>query len=150
LTRYVIDTNLYIRATRDPSAHAALERFVLAFAPELYLHAVVAMELLTGATSADLELRTRANYLAPLEKRGRVITPTYEAWSRTGAALAGLLRAKRLSPGPGIRRSLVNDCLIAATAQDEDFVLITDNPNDFEMLAGVLPMKQALPWPKDV
>jgi predicted nucleic acid-binding protein len=95
-------------------------------------------------------LTASAHYLAPLEWLGRVITPSYEAWARTGAALARLLREKRLGPGPGIRSSLVNDCLIAATAQDEDFVLITDNPNDFEMLAGVLPMKHALPWPKDV
>jgi predicted nucleic acid-binding protein len=149
VTRYVIDTNLYIRATREPAAHAELERFVLAFAPELYLHAVVALELLTGATSAELALRTRANYLAPLEERGRVITPTYEAWSRAGSALARLLREKKVSPGPGIRRSLVNDCLIAATAQEEEFVLITDNAADFELLAPVLPMKQVDPWPAD-
>ena len=149
MKRYVIDTNLYIRATRDEAIRVELERFVLAFAPELYLHAVVALELLTGATSPDLESRTRANILTPFEKRGRVITPTYTAWTRAGAALARLLREKKISPGTGIRRSLVNDCLIAASAQDEDFVLITDNGADFELLSRALPIKHVSPWPTD-
>lgn len=145
--RYVIDTNLYIRATRDAEAAAQLEQFVLAFAPELWVHSVVALELLSGATTAELEFRTRAGFLKPFEERARVITPSYDAWSRAGGALARLLREKKVSPGPGIKRSLVNDCLIAASARDDDFVLITENASDFRLLAGILPITHVKPWP---
>ena len=112
MTRYVIDTNLYIRATRDNASRVELERFVLAFAPELYLHAVVGLELLTGATSPDLESRTRANILTPFETRGRVITPTYTAWTRAGAALATAARKKDQSRHghPSIPGERLPDC----------------------------------------
>lgn len=49
MPRYVIDTNLYVRATRDNDWNQALEGFVLAFTAELFLHSVVALELLAGA-----------------------------------------------------------------------------------------------------
>lgn len=145
--RFVIDTNVYIRATRDDAVAAQLERFTLASAQDLWMHSVVALELLTGAASAELELRTRSGFLKPFEERQRIITPSHAAWSRAGSALARLLREKKMSPGPGIKRSFANDCLIAASAADDDFVLITDNVGDFELLAGILPLTHVRPWP---
>ena len=53
-------------------------------------------------------------------------------------------------PAKASQTALVNDCLIAASARDEDFVLITDNAADFELLSPSLPMKHVSPWPTDV
>jgi len=104
------------------------------------------MELLAGATSPELERRTHVGFIRPLEQRGRVLTPSHGAWKRAGAALSRLLSERRISPN-GIRRSLMNDLLIAASARDHGFILITENTRDFSLVADVLPMETVTPWP---
>ena len=47
--KYVLDTNLFIRAFREEAANAQLQRFHQLFAPFEYLNAVVAQELRAGA-----------------------------------------------------------------------------------------------------
>jgi predicted nucleic acid-binding protein len=145
--RYVIDTNLYIRATREDGWSQALEAFVLTFTPDLYLHSVVALELLAGATDLDLERRTEERFIRPFERRGRVFTPSHGAWKRAAGALTQLVRDHKVSPDRGITKSLVNDCIIAASARDHGFVLVTDNRKDFELVADILPLEFVPPWP---
>lgn len=147
MQKYVLDTNLYIRATRDDGENQALEAFLTTYTPGIYLHSVVAMEVLAGATSSDLEEMIRQRFLRPLERRGRVLTPTHDAWKRAAAALTQLLRARKLSPN-GIKRSLINDLLIAASARDYGFVLVTDNVKDFELIGDLLPLGFLPPWPE--
>lgn len=144
---YVADTNLFIRATRDDEWSQALETFLLAFTPSVYLHSVVALEVLAGATDPDLERKTWERFIRPWERRNRVITPSHGAWTRAAGALARLVREGKVSPGRGIERSLVNDCLIAASARDYGFVLVTDNVHDFELIRRVLPIEYVSPWP---
>jgi predicted nucleic acid-binding protein len=144
--KYVLDTNLYVRATRDDGWNRALEGFLLAFTPEIHLHSVVAMEVLASATSPELEERTQERFIRPLERRDRVITPSHGAWKRAAVALARLLRERKVSPN-GIRRSLINDLLIAASARDHGFVLVTDNGRDFELVEDILPVEFVPPWP---
>jgi predicted nucleic acid-binding protein len=146
MPRYVVDANLYIRATRDDEWSQALETFFLAFTPEIYLHSVVALEILAGATSPDLEKRTEERFIRPLERRERVFTPSHGAWKRAAAALARLVRERKVSP-EGIKKSLVNDCLIAASARENGFVLVTDNLKDFELIGSVLKVELVPPWP---
>lgn len=124
-----------------------VEHFAAAFAPDLYLHSVVAFELLAGATTPGLERRTRKLFLSPLERRARVITPTHGAWARAAGALIELIAARKVSPGPGITKSFVNDCLIAASARDDGFTLITENLEDFALLQPLLPIEVVAPWP---
>jgi predicted nucleic acid-binding protein len=144
--KYVIDTNLYIRATRGEESNQALDAFMAAFAPEVFMHSIVALELLSGAMDPSLERRTLAHFIQPLERRGRVFTPSHNVYKRAGAAIAQLLREKKMSPN-GIRRSFLNDCLLAASAREHGFVLITDNPKDFALLDGIRPMKITPAWP---
>lgn len=146
MTRYVLDTNLYIDATRRPEANRDLVAFLTRHTPRIFLHSVVAGELLAGATSRSLEQRTRRAFLAPLEAVGRVITPSHEAWKRAGAILAALVRTGVLSPG-GFGRSFFNDCLIAASAREHGFVLITANTADFQRIASVESFPFQAPWP---
>lgn len=142
----VLDTNLYIRATRSETSMRALEAFSTAFAPALHLHSAVAMELLSGATSAALRRRTEASFIRPFERRGRVITPGHSAWKRAGAIIADLIAARRLSRD-GFSRSFVNDCVIAASAHELGFVLVTENTRDFDLIATVAPFDCVPPWP---
>jgi predicted nucleic acid-binding protein len=144
--RFVLDTNIYLRATRDDTWSQALENFFLAFTPGIHLHSVVAMEILAGATNQDLEQKTQERFIRPFERRGRVFTPTHGTWKRAATALTQLLREKRLSPN-GIKRSLINDLLIAASARDHGFVLITDNVQDFKIVKHILPVEVVPPWP---
>jgi predicted nucleic acid-binding protein len=144
--RYVLDTNLYIRATRDDAWNQALENFLLTCTPEIYLHSVIAMEVLAGAISPDLEQKTQERFIRPLERRGWVFTPTHDAWKRAAAALTQLLRERKVSSN-GIKRSLINDLLIAASARDHGFVLVTDSEQDFELVSDILPVKFVPPWP---
>lgn len=146
MPKYVLDTNLYIRATRDDGWNQALESFFLTCTPEIYLHSVVAMEVLSGATSPELEEVAHERFIRPLERRARVITPSHDAWKRAAAALAQLLGERKVSPN-GIRRSLLNDFLIAASARDHRFVLVTDNARDFQLVEHILPLEFVPPWP---
>lgn len=147
MLKFVVDTNLYVRATRDDEWSQQLETFFLAFTPEIYLHSVIAFEILAGATQRDLEQQTQERFIAPFERRDRVFTPSHGAWKRAAAALAQLVRERKVSAGRGLTKSLVNDCLIAASARDHGFVLVTDNTKDFELVRTILPIEFVRPWP---
>lgn len=146
MPKYVVDTNLYIEATRDDKAADALNAFYARTLPSIHLHSVVAQELLAGAIRPELERRLREAVVRPFETVGRVLTPTHETWKRAGEILARLVREKKVSPG-GFRPSFLNDCLIAASAREHGFVLITRNVNDFELIGTVTPVRVLPPFP---
>lgn len=146
MTVYVLDTNLYIEATRSPERNRDLVAFFTRHTPRVYLHSVVAGELMAGAVAEGLERRTRGAFLEPLEAVGRVFTPSHAAWKRAGAIVAELVRTGALSPG-GFRRSFFGDCLIAASAREHGFVLVTTNTADFARIATVEPVAFTGPWP---
>ncbi len=52
--KYVLDTNIYIRATRDWQFKEELKQFLAANTPWIHLHSVVAHELLAGAVTDEL------------------------------------------------------------------------------------------------
>ena len=143
---YVLDTNIYIRAVRDERWNRQLETFVTGFTPDLFLHSVVALELLAGATSPAMEARTRRAFLDPLKRRRRVITPSHDAYERAASIVATQLRRRQLS-ADGLTRSYLNDCLIAASAREHGFVLVTLNERDFARIAKVEPFEFTKPWP---
>lgn len=146
MRRYVLDTNIYIRATRDESWNRQLESFVAGFAPNLFLHSIVAMELLAGATSPALEAKTRRAFIDPLKRRRRIITPGHGAFERAGSIVATLVRRRLLTTG-GLSRSFLNDCLIAASAREHGFVLVTLNERDCSRIVDVEPFEFTAPWP---
>lgn len=146
MPKYVLHSNLYIQATRDASFNGELEAFFWSTAPYVYLHSVVAGELLAGAVHPDLERRTYEGFIEPHEDTRRIITPSHAAWRRAGGIIAQLVRSKRLAAG-GIPRSFFNDCLIAASAREHGFTLITRNTADFELIGTVEPVDAVPPWP---
>lgn len=144
--KYIVDTNLYIEATRNDKAADRLKAFYARFLPHVHLHSVVAQELLAGAVDPSTERRTLEQYIEPFEEVDRIISPSHHAWTRAGQIMAELVRRKTLSPG-GFKRSFVGDCLIAASAREHGFVLVTRNTRDFELIRTIEPMEVLLPWP---
>ena len=144
--KYVLDTNLYIDAIRDPAKEKALDAFLERNAPVTYMSAVVVQELRAGAiTNAQVNALDRG-IVGAFERRGRVTAPSAAAFKECGRILATLFRQDG-TPFSERPRSLVNDILIAVTCRENGFTLLTSD-GDFKMIRphvrgfGYLP-----PWP---
>ena len=149
MTKFVLDTNLYIEAARDREKSEELESFISTFMPFIHLHAVVVQELLSGASSMKALGEIERSLVAPFEKRGRLIIPSWRAWKRSGQMVAELVVRKTPS-ARSFTRSFLNDALIAASVREEGAVLITHNIDDFKLLATVESHRFLAPWPKSL
>ena len=141
--RYVVDTQLYIGALRQDTDRAALNAFQIAHTPFLHLSAVVAQELRAGVRGAAAA-RLEQDLIAPYERRGRLITPTYDAWKEAGRLLSELI-----SPAGwrSVTRSFVNDVLLALSCREAGAVLVTSNVRDFARIAAARDFEFVAPWP---
>jgi predicted nucleic acid-binding protein len=143
----VVDTNLYIEAITTDEGNEALAAFQRRFAPFLFQHSTVAQEILTGAGDEAAYRAYHEDWVAPFEDLGRVLTPSHAAWTRAALILTRLVERRALSPG-GFRRSFLNDCLLAASAREQGFVIVTRNVRDFELIRRVEPgLEFEPPWP---
>ena len=70
MSKFVLDTNLYIAANHDPSAAEDLVGFYSAHLHFIYLHATVALELMLGALDAPRCRHVAEACLRPFESRG--------------------------------------------------------------------------------
>ncbi len=144
--RYTVDTNLYVDALRTEHGRAALSAFHAAYAPFEHLSAVVAQELragVRGAAAAKLDTAI----LAPFERRGRLVTPSYDAWNETGRVLADLVPRNGWN---AVSRSFVNDVLLAMSCRESGIVLVTKNVGDCARIASVRSFDFVAPWPMPV
>jgi predicted nucleic acid-binding protein len=144
--KYTLDTNLFIQAFRDPAANAELIQFHSAFAPFEYLHSIVVQELRAGVKPGRSLRLLDKRILDPFVRRGRLITPSFAAWKKSGDILRELARRDGLELR-NIRKSFGNDILLAASCREAGVVLVTDNLADFRRIHGVLPFKFLAPWP---
>lgn len=141
--RYTVDTNLYIDALRTEAGKAALNAFHVAYAPFEYLSAVVVQELRAGVVGrAALKLEDAV--IAPFERRGRLLTPSYAAWRESGRVLSKIIGPAEWS---SVSRSFVNDVLLAMTCREAGVVLVTKNVRDFTRIATVMPFDFVAAWP---
>lgn len=147
MTKYVLDTTLFVRAKRDRSWAEELAAFYRAFLPVTFLHAIVVQELLLGAVDPRRGRALYADYVAPFERRGRILTPSYASWRRSGEVVAALGHRRRLSPG-GFSRSFLTDVLLAVSCREAGVVLVTTNDADFRTIRAVEPFRFAPPWPR--
>lgn len=146
MTKYALDTNIFIQADRDGAWAEQLVGFYAAFLPVTFLHAVVVQELLLGAVDARRGRALYDGYVAPFEARQRVVTPSYTSWRRSGEVVATLVQRRQLSPG-GFGRSFLNDVLLAVSCREAGLVLITTNAADFSRIRTVEPFRFVAPWP---
>lgn len=144
--RYILDTNLFVRGFREPSANAELQRFHYAFAPFEYLSAVVVQELVAGARSGADRRALDRHVIDLFRRRGRIVTPSSRAWHGSGDALAELARRDGLDLSR-VSKSFGNDIVLALSCREAGLVLVTDNRRDFERIARVAPFDFVDPWP---
>jgi len=144
--KYVLDTNLFIRAFREPAANAELQRFHLLFAPFEFLSAVVTQELLAGThTRADLR-KLQRHVLNVFARRGRIVAPSARAWEQSGIVLAELVRREGLELRR-VSKAFGNDVLLASSCREAGLVLVTDNGGDFARIARIKTFDFVEPWP---
>lgn len=145
--KYVVDTNLYVEAITSDEGNEALAAFQRRLAPFLFQHSTVAQEILAGAADEWGYRAYLEDWVEPFEKLGRVLTPGHSAWLRAALIITRLVERGRMSPG-GFSRSFLNGCLIAASARDHGFVLVTRNTKDFDLIREVEPgFEHTEPWP---
>lgn len=148
MLRYVVDTNVYVEAIATDSGNAALAAFQRRFAPFLFQHSTVAQEILAGARHEAGYREYHDAWVAPFEDLGRVITPSHRSWTRAALIMTRLVERGSMSPG-GFSRSFLNDCLIAASAREHGFIVVTRNTRDFELIHAVERRLEFVPpWPE--
>jgi predicted nucleic acid-binding protein len=145
--KYVLDTNIYVTASRDNSFGTEFAQFVGSFLPQIYLHAVVVQELMRGAITEEAQKKVTREVVQPFEKRGRILTPSYAAWKRSGEVVAELVNARLVTAG-GLPGSFMNDVLLATSCRDSGVTLVTLNGADFQRIRRVESVEYVEPWPR--
>lgn len=143
--KYVLDTNCFIDAARDPLVRAAFESFCAEVSPGLHLSAVVAAELRAGAGRSRTRLERIV--LAPYLRRGRVIVPSAASWEGLGDTLATLGQRQGLVLAE-VRRSFVFDILIAHSCREAGAILVSANTRDMQRIASVFEFAFVAPYPE--
>lgn len=144
--KYVLDTNCFIDAARDPTAAAALETFSTRAAPGLFLSAVVAAELRAGARTAAARETLERRVLGPYLRRARVLAPSAASWDALGTTLSMLAEREGLDLRQ-VPRSFVFDVLVAHSCREAGAVLVSANRRDMERIARVFAFEFAAPYP---
>lgn len=144
--KYVLDTQLFINAFRDPTVNEALQQFHRVFAPFEYLSVVVAQELRAGLKRAEDRRTLERHVLNVFKRANRTITPSSEAWHRSGAILAEMARKEGLEVAR-VSKSFANDVLLALSCREAGCVLVTDNARDFSRIRRFTQFEFAKPWP---
>jgi predicted nucleic acid-binding protein len=142
VSKYIVDTQLLIRAFRSDAESRRLLEFLAAYSPSVYLSSVVVQELLAGARPGEMR-RVKHIFIHRFERARRVVTPTHRSWTRGG----NILRSLR-SAGYAITPSLTNDVLIAASAVQIGATIIQDNEKDYTVIQRAFPPVSFTPaWP---
>ena len=147
--KYVLDTQLFIDAFRDPTPNEALQRFHRAFAPFEYLSVVVAQELRAGVRRGRDRKALERNVLSVFERSGRTFAPSASAWHRSGDLLSDMARKEGLEIGR-VSKSFANDVLLALSCREAGCVLVTENERDFQRIRRHVPFDYVRPWPGGV
>lgn len=146
MKKYVLDTNLYIRAFRSREGADALQQYLLTFTPNTYLSSIVLHEVLVGANTPAKAREIEDRIAEPLRRVGRVITPSHDAWRLAGTAISQFAKKEKRELR-SIPKSLVNDFLLAASCRENGATLLTENSTDFERISKYVAMQFEPPWP---
>ena len=144
--KYVLDTQIFINAFRDPAANERLQRFHRAFSSFEHLSVIVAQELRAGVRRAGDRQALERSVLTVFKRAGRTITPSAEAWHRSGDLLAEMARQEGLETAR-VSKAFANDVLLALSCREAGCVLVTDNERDFQRIRRFVPFEFMKPWP---
>ena len=129
--KVILDTNVYLEAARSEDGRARFRTTFFPLLPSTVLSAVVAYELRVNARD-DRTGELVREYIGPMERAGRTVSPTFADWSEAGAIVTSIeAREKQLrSKLP----TLLNDVLIALCARRVGATLFTHNREDFQLV----------------
>jgi predicted nucleic acid-binding protein len=144
--KYVLDTQLFINAFRDPIANEALQRLHHAFSPFEHLSGIVAQELRAGVKQSNDRKALERNVLKVFERAGRTITPSTNAWHRSGDVLAEMAKQEGLEVAR-VSKAFANDILLALSCRESGCVLVTENDRDFSRIRRFISFEYMKPWP---
>lgn len=144
--KYVLDTQLFINAFRDPIANEALQRFHRAFSPFEHLSVIVAQELRAGVKQARDRKALERNILRVFERASRTITPSAAAWHRSGDLLSEMVKEEGLDIAR-LSKAFANDVLLALSCRESGCVLVTENDRDFARIRRFISFEYVKPWP---
>ena len=144
--KYVLDTQLFIHAFRDPAANIALQQFHRSFAPFEHLSVIVAQELRAGVRRSHDRKALERHVFDVFERVNRTITPSADAWHQSGNVLAQMARKEGLEIGR-VSKAFSNDVLLALSCREAGCVLVTDNVRDFARIRRFVQFQFTEPWP---
>lgn len=146
--KYVLDTQLFIQGFRDVAANEALQQFHRVFAPFEYLSVIVAQELRAGIQRPQDRRTLERNVLNVFRRANRTITPSADAWHKSGDLLAEMAHTAGLEIAR-VSKAFANDILLALSCRETGCVLITDNDGDFLRIRRFVEFEFTKPWPGD-
>ena len=126
--KYLLDTNVYIGAFRSQEKRNQFRTTFFPLLPVTFLSAVVAYELYVNAQDRHTR-RLVQEFIGPMERAGRVISPTFADWMVASEIITAIEEKER-----GWRSKLpmlLNDILIALCARRVGATLFTHNEEDF-------------------
>ena len=144
--KYVLDTQLFINAFRDPAANEALQRFHRAFSPFEHLSVIVAQELRAGVRQPADRKALERRVLSVFERAGRTMTPSPDAWHRSGDLLSEMAKQEGMEIAR-VSKAFANDLLLALSCRESGCVLITENDRDFSRIRRFVSFEYVKPWP---
>ena len=136
---YTLDTNVLVDAVRQPAELDRLKAFLSWALPSTVLSSVVAAELVVGARSGKAREALEAEFLAPFERRGRILAPSEAAWRRAAHVMA--------ATGSGSGANRQNDALLASQAREFGWTIITRDTDFGPLRRAVAGLKVAVPFP---
>ena len=129
--KYLLDTNVYIDATRSESGRARFRAAFFPLVPATFLSAVVAYELRASAADRQTASLVR-DFTRPMERTERIVSPTFDDWVTAAEVVTKIKQRDR-----GWRSklpALLNDILIALCARRIGAMIITHNRDDFRVI----------------
>ena len=144
--KYVLDTQLFINAFRDPVVNEELQQFHRSCAPFEHFSVIVAHELRAGVQRPQDRKALERNVLKVFQRANRTITPSAEAWHRSGDLIAEMARQEGLET-VRVSKAFANDVLLALSCREAGCVLVTDNERDFQRIRRFVQFDFMKPWP---
>lgn len=129
---FVFDTNVAIAAIRGEQD--LFNSFLRRRRGQVWLHASVWLELQAGAQQVE-EREALGSFVEPFLEAERVLVPSQSSWQHAGRVLSRL----GAEHGVDVRRSSIHhDAIIAASARETGFTVVTRNLSDFQLISPYL------------
>jgi predicted nucleic acid-binding protein len=136
---YTLDTNVLIDALRQPAELDRLKAFLSWALPSTVLSSVVVAELILGARLPKAREALEQQFLAPFERRGRILAPSAAAWQRA----ATILTARGGAPSA----NHLSDALLACQTREFGWTLVTRDADFAALRRSITGLKTVAPFP---